>query len=105
MKPNPCLEIMADFDPYMCGDDLIVPSQKFHNATDFMSFFPPISMDVSSIKVCCPKDEDCPKHVPRCEQPCFNGIPTEVSASTSLIFQFGNLLIILATAITLVNWM
>lgn len=41
MKPNKCPAIMSDFDPYTCGDDLIIPTIEFDDATQFMNYFKP----------------------------------------------------------------
>mmetsp|Transcript_7073 Transcript_7073/g.13864 ORF Transcript_7073/g.13864 Transcript_7073/m.13864 type:complete len:206 (-) Transcript_7073:625-1242(-) len=44
MQWNECPENMPDFDPYTCGDDLIIPPRVFERGIDFMNRFPPPGM-------------------------------------------------------------
>merc|ERR1719197_2140582 len=60
MKPNDCPAGFEDFDPYTCGDDLIIPSKEddFNSAHKFMNKFKPPGMDdFTFIEV--PDSEDC----------------------------------------------
>lgn len=46
MSSNACPGDNWDFDPYMCGDDLILPKTKFHNnVTLFINAFKPPGLD------------------------------------------------------------
>jgi len=41
MKFNQCPEMMSDFDPYTCGDDLVIPTIEYADATAFMNYLNP----------------------------------------------------------------
>ena len=41
MKYNECPESMSDFDPYQCGDDLVIPTIFWSSATEFMNYMSP----------------------------------------------------------------
>ena len=48
MYSNPCPAAWgddADFDPYMCGDDLVLPKQAYANALEFINTFKPPGLD------------------------------------------------------------
>ena len=48
MKSNPCPASWGDndFDPYMCGDDLILPKQEYNNdVVQFINAFKPPGLD------------------------------------------------------------
>ena len=58
--PSQCPAGFEDFDPYTCGDDLIIPSKEddFNSAHKFMNKFKPPGMDdFTFIEV--PDSEDC----------------------------------------------
>ena len=41
MRGNECPPEMADFDPFQCGDDLVLPKNDFTSGIDFMNAYPP----------------------------------------------------------------
>lgn len=45
MKPNECPPGFDDFDPYTCGDDLIIPPHEYSSGIEFMNAFKPPGMD------------------------------------------------------------
>jgi hypothetical protein len=47
MKSNPCPDSWGDngFDPYTCGDDLILPGVEFSDGIDFINAFKPPGLD------------------------------------------------------------
>lgn len=48
MRPNACPEMMGDFDPYTCGDDLVIPTIEYNNdPTEFMNYFNPPGIGAS----------------------------------------------------------
>ena len=62
MKPNDCPDGFDDFDPYTCGDDLIIPRKTpdFDSASKFMNKFKPPGMsDYTFIQVPDDHDEGC----------------------------------------------
>jgi len=45
MRSNECPEGFDDFDPYTCGDDLIIPPHEYASGVEFMNAFKPPGMD------------------------------------------------------------
>ena len=45
MKPNACPPDMDGFDPYTCGDDLIIPTNEYADGIEFINAFKPPGMD------------------------------------------------------------
>ena len=45
MYSNPCPGPDWDFDPYMCGDTLLLPKQEYKNATQFINVFKPPGLE------------------------------------------------------------
>eukprot|EP00316_Scyphosphaera_apsteinii_P012684 CAMPEP_0119322860 /NCGR_PEP_ID=MMETSP1333-20130426/59367_1 /TAXON_ID=418940 /ORGANISM="Scyphosphaera apsteinii, Strain RCC1455" /LENGTH=219 /DNA_ID=CAMNT_0007330195 /DNA_START=65 /DNA_END=724 /DNA_ORIENTATION=+ len=59
MRSNPCPDMMPDFDPYTCGDDLIIPPNEFDSGIDFMNFFAPPGMYNPDFKFVVGNESDC----------------------------------------------
>lgn len=51
MRDNPCLDIMADFDPFMCGDDVWIPTNEFENAAEFLNSFHAVGLEDFEVHV------------------------------------------------------
>jgi len=60
MKPNDCPDGFDDFDPYTCGDDLIIPrkTEGFDSALNFMNKFKPPGMGDYSFVIAEDDDPD-----------------------------------------------
>lgn len=106
MKMNPCLDILEDFDPYSCGDDVIIPSQYFTDPENcdkidadgqvdamwcFLNFFKPPGLEDFRIEVMGGGiDEEAMMH-------CYRGAANRFSTSLAL-------LVVSTTTLYLMSW-